>query len=128
MSKPTILKYENAVFCDVDETLVCWVDTSKPHELPLDMLRIKDPYEAVTNHVVPHWPNIKVLKSKRMRGSEVVVWSANGWQWARAVVEALGLQDYVDVIMSKPGCYIDDKPAEAFMGERIFLPSNSNYR
>ena len=33
----------------------------------------------------------------------------------------------VDLIMTKPHAYIDDKPAEEFMGEHIYLPYGNGY-
>lgn len=118
-----VVKNEMTFFVDIDETLVCWSTTKVAHSIA-----IKDPNDDVNNYVVPHLPHIKILKNKKTRGAHVVVWSAGGYAWAEAVVTALGLQEYVDQIMTKPSAYMDDKVATEFMGERIYLPPNSNYR
>lgn len=118
-----IVKNEMTFFVDIDETLVCWSTKSDKASY-----RIEDPNDGVSNYVIPHKPHIKILKNKKTRGAHVVVWSAGGYAWAEAVVTALGLQDYVDQIMTKPSAYMDDKIATELMGERIYLPPNSNYR
>lgn len=49
------------------------------------------------------------------------MWSAGGGEWAEAVVKALGLEKYVDLVMNKPSWYYDDKEAKDWMGKRIYL-------
>jgi FMN phosphatase YigB (HAD superfamily) len=117
-----VVKNEMTFFVDIDETLVKWSRNER------GAMTIIDPNDGVQNRVVPHWPHIKILKNKKTRGAHVVVWSAGGYAWAEAVVTALGLQNYVDQIMTKPSSYMDDKIATEFMGERIYLPIDSNYR
>lgn len=117
------IENELTFFCDVDETLVCWLNADENNGI-----LIVDPNDGVENWVRPHLPNIKVLKNKKARGCFTVIWSAGGYAWAKTVIEALELQDYVDLIMTKPVAYMDDKHANEFMGERIYLQPNSNYR
>lgn len=50
-----------------------------------------------------------------------MVWSAGGGDWAEAVVKALGIEEMVDIVMSKPSWYYDDKPCEDWMGKQIYL-------
>ena len=45
----------------------------------------------------------------------------------KAIVEALCLQDYVDVVSSKPFMYIDDLQANDILGERLYLGKDSKY-
>ncbi len=91
------------VFFDVDDTLVMWnqaPDSPEMVKLPL-----------LDGHVEPlviHQSHIKQLKDHKARGHYVVVWSAGGWEWALAVVKALGLENYVDEVMDKPHWYYDD--------------------
>lgn len=118
-----VVKNEMTFFVDIDETLVCWLEPYDPNGF-----EIIDPNDGMPNKVLPHHPHIKILKNKKTRGAHVVVWSAGGYAWAEAVINALGLAQYVDQIMTKPSAYMDDKLATEFMGERIYLPPNSNYR
>ena len=50
-----------------------------------------------------------------------MVWSASGYEWAVATVKALGLEGYVDLIMSKPLRIYDDKDAADFMPTRRYF-------
>lgn len=123
-----VVQNEMTFFVDVDETLVIWCPQTGIINDFTDLLTIKDPNDGNINWVQPHKPHIKILKNKKSRGAHVVVWSAGGYAWAEAVINALGLVEYVDQIMTKPSAYMDDKLATEFMGERIYLPPNSNYR
>lgn len=43
----------------------------------------------------------------------MVVWSAGGWDWAEAVVKTLKLENFVDLVISKPTWTYDDlQPSE----------------
>lgn len=119
-----VIPSNQAVFSDVDDTLIMWNAT--PEQLEKDGIRITCPgglwlnedgelvpSESWTQLVVPHKVHIEQLKKHKARGHTVVVWSAGGWDWARAAVEALGLEQFVDVVISKPRwCYDDLPPAE----------------
>jgi hypothetical protein len=43
------------------------------------------------------------------------VWSAGGHEWAEKAVRMLGIEEYVDVVMSKPAWWIDDLPANKIL-------------
>jgi predicted phosphatase len=62
-----------------------------------------------------------MIHHKRVRGYFIMVWSANGVVWAERVVKLLGLEQYVDLVITKPLEYIDDKPVEQWMTNRIWL-------
>jgi hypothetical protein len=88
---------------DVDDTLIMW--------------RIPEGYEGelVETEVfgfkdkgIPNKPAIEHLKKMKARGYSVVVWSAGGSDWAEAVVKALKLEEYVDVVMPKIDFHLDD--------------------
>ena len=113
------------VFIDVDDTLIMWSPTQEELDqrgieitCPASMVVIDD--EIKPSHtwkavVVPHRKHIEHLKRHKMRGHTVVVWSAGGFDWALAAVQALHLEEFVDIVISKPTWMIDDKKPEQFM-------------
>lgn len=106
---------EMNVFYDCDDTLVMW------HDEPCDII-IKDPYEeGISHNLKKHKKHIKLLKTHKAQGYGVVVWSAGGAKWAQSVVDALELNDHVDIIMAKPVKFIDDLTANEIMGTRVYL-------
>lgn len=114
-----IIENESTVFCDIDDTLVMWSDLfSQPHEGAIPII---DPYDNSTNYLVPHKKHINLLKKYKGRGQSVIIWSAGGYKWALSVVKALGLEEYVDLVMSKPMKYIDDLQASEILGTRLYL-------
>ena len=120
-----VINTESTIFVDVDDTLVMWDKTLRKNK---SRVEIPDPYTTGTfTYLVPHYGHIKILKDRKVRGSYIVVWSAGGNLWAEAVVKALGLEEYVDLVMTKPHAYIDDKRAEEFMVERIYIPYGNGY-
>ncbi len=123
--KMKVINIESTIFIDVDDTLVMWkeAETAKAD----DMIKVQCPHYNTNQFLVPHKGHIKILKDRKARGSFIVVWSAGGFAWAEAVVKALGLEQYVDLVMTKPHAYIDDKQAEEIMGERIYLPYGNGY-
>jgi hypothetical protein len=119
-----VIKQESTVFIDCDDTLVMWGFA----KYTPGTIAIGCPYyDDQIDHLKPHKGHIKVLKDRKARGSFIVVWSAGGFAWAEAVVKALGLEEYVDLCMTKPHMYIDDKPAEKFMGEHLYIPFGNGY-
>jgi phosphoserine phosphatase len=55
------------------------------------------------------------MKSHKFRGHTVIVWSAGGVEWAKTVVTALGLENYVDLVVAKPKWYYDDLQSHEFL-------------
>lgn len=119
-----IVDIESTIFVDCDDTLVMWGIKAKKGQ---KLIAITNPHDGTQDYLAPHKGHIKILKDRKARGSHIVVWSAGGFAWAAAVVKALGLESYVDQVMTKPHAYIDDKYAAEFMGERIYLPFGSGY-
>lgn len=113
-------KTERVVTFDIDGTLVL-------NESEGEALLIDDPYEKRIVMRYPHRPHIKLLKNYAARGFFIIVWSKNGYQWAEAVLKALGLIHKVNLIMTKPCVYIDDEPPANWMGEHVFIPADHSF-
>lgn len=109
----TVLNNDNTVFFDVDDTLVLW---EYPHE-QIDNTIVISAQDGYSVRVLPHLEHIKRLKQFKARAQGVVVWSQGGWEWAQAVVRALDLDEYVDIIMAKPRWLFDDLPVKYFLNE-----------
>jgi hypothetical protein len=109
------------VFFDVDDTLVVWGMGSSP-----DAIDVKMDWGAgiMIERLVPHKAHIEQMRKHRYRGHKIIVWSAGGSEWAEAVVNALGIRDMVDLIISKPVWYYDDIRSSEFLHEsaRIYIP------
>lgn len=120
-----VLPCDQLVFFDVDDTLVVWSPTKE--QLDKHGIDIKCPGGYVlldgelvqsgpwTERFVPHRKHMEQLKKHKARGHTIVVWSAGGWDWAQVAVKALGLEPYVDLVISKPTWSYDDKKPEEFM-------------
>ena len=104
-----VVENENMVCFDVDDTLVMWnIPPGREGECTLFN------NFGFAEWLLPHKPHIELLKSFKVRGQFVVVWSQGGYQWAREVVKHLGLEEYVDLVMSKPKWIVDDLPPSAW--------------
>lgn len=104
-------------YFDVDDTLVVWGKSHHPDAITIDN------YGHPTK-LVPHTAHIEFLKRQKARGFTVVVWSQGGARWAESVVKALKLEQFVDVIITKPTMYVDDLKAEEFMTQRVYFRDN----
>lgn len=105
IKKPFKVPPGPVAYFDVDDTLVMWSlpkDFNEPEKLIQVLCRNK------TERCLPNVHNINLLRSMSRRGHGIIVWSAGGSDWAEAVVDALGLNEYVDVVTAKPTYYIDD--------------------
>jgi hypothetical protein len=117
-----VVHYELTSFFDVDQTLVMW---KRPSQGETYSLEVTCPYDGNPIYLDPHHPHIKLLKNHSARGYYVTVWSANGYQWAKCIVDALELGPFVNQIMSKPRAFVDDLPAAEVLGEHIYLQPDS---
>ncbi len=118
-----VIQSDNIFFFDVDESLVFWDTTSHPEDKQ-HIVQVPDPYmrdKGCLVDMVPHFRNIDLLKRNKGQGRTVIVWSAGGSLWAESVVKTLGLEEYVDYVMSKPIAYLDDKPMEEWGITRVYL-------
>ncbi len=119
-----VINNENTEFFDVDDTLVLHED---PDTIPLnDRVSVTTAFGEII--VRPHAAMITLLKEAHIRGFCVIVWSKGGYNWASQVIAALGLEGYVNFVMSKPQHYFDDKPIQEWLTERIYLKPDTIYK
>lgn len=102
-------------YFDCDDTLLEWESCSKHDE---NAVQVRNNGHIFYKRAIH--PNINALKDHSHAGHIVIVWSAGGVEWATSVIRALKLEDYVDVILTKPDWYYDDKGAEHWLPERQF--------
>jgi HAD superfamily phosphatase (TIGR01681 family) len=110
-----VFKNELVVVVDCDGTLIKPSDHfgSGTFSLPYGSSMVQ--FEQIKVHV-------DLLKEYKNRGFVVVVWSMGGWAHAQRIVEALKIERFVDIVMSKPNKYVDDRTdIESILGTRIFL-------
>lgn len=118
-----VIENELTVEFDVDDTLLMW----HQENTLIDKIIIEDPYSREKIRLTPHVDHVKLLMDYKFRGYHVTVWSAAGWQWAKAAVVALKLQAYVDVVRTKPLKFVDDLPAGEVLGQRVYIPFKSGF-
>lgn len=116
------IRSDNNWMIDVDDTLIIW---DEKHERTLKMY---EPLLGQYIHIAPNWNNIRLVKEKHIRGATIFVWSQGGYRWAEAVVKALGLEGYIEFVMSKPSGIIDDLPASEWMPKPICLNPDKPYK
>ncbi len=109
-------KEAKTVYFDCDNTLVMW--SSRMYEPHWHERAI----EVGGYWLVPHVHHVNALKNHKEDGCTIVVWSQGGADWAKCVVDALGLEAWVDVCLRKPDIYYDDITAQQFMaGAKRYL-------
>lgn len=106
-------KNENRIFVDVDKTIITPCNRDDTGYIGFN-------YYGTRVFNKPMYNNIALLKAQKQRGYEVIVHSANGWEWAEEVIRVLNLKKYVDEVATKPLKYMDDIPADQWM-TRIFV-------
>ena len=120
--KMQVIKNDKIVFSDVDETLILY-DGIKYWEPNEGAIEIIHPLDNSVYYVIPHKEHIALLKKYKAQGYTVIVWSAQGYEWATTVVDTLGLRDNpVDICMSKALKFMDDLQAsEGILGTRVYI-------
>ena len=111
-------------YCDVDDTLVSWKTYPKRGKNSVEFI---DPYDNSALYLNVIHEHVEALKLHKLRGHNVVVWSAGGGEWAEVVVKKLQLESYVDLCIDKPHWFYDDLPASQFMPEisrKYYLKGN----
>lgn len=113
---------------DVDDTLVLPL-SKKEYFKGIKAVKVPDPLTpGKFIRMQAHEPMIRLLKEEKHKGSFVIVWSRGGSAWAGSVVEALNLEAYVDLIMSKPLVYFDDLSIEKWLIYRVYLDPKMKYK
>jgi phosphoserine phosphatase len=101
--KPLVIKKETIAPFDCDMTLI---------DYDIDG---RDKADLVKMGLNPIKKHIQTLINMKAGDFYIIVWSASGSAWAKHVVEKLGLNDYVDLVISKPRFYTDDEDARNWM-------------
>ena len=112
-----VIDTDNAVFFDVDDTLVMWSE----HELYHRKVTVKDPYTNDDEVLTINDSHVKLLRRMKCKGKTIIVWSHGGFKWAEAVVKALEIEEYVDLVMTKVEDYVDDLNIEEWALKNIYL-------
>lgn len=112
-----VIEFENLLMVDVDETLITKIDPSGRNGgfFTLQYGETLQFFDKCTENIA------LLIHHKKTRGYGIIVWSANGKEWAEKVVKHLEIDKYVDYIMTKPNKYLDDKPVETWMNSQIYL-------
>lgn len=121
----TIIDNENIRPFDVDGTLIVPYD---PNAGQFTAAFVFDPVDNKTIKVTINQAMTRMIREEYHRGGYVIVWSRSGKEWATNVVRALGLQEYVHLVMSKPTVYFDDLPVGEWLKDRVFLPPTTRYK
>lgn len=121
-------------YFDVDHTLIIWEMDPKEYsplkgsdDYGIEKLLNKQPeslkiaFDGKEFSIRPIWTHVSQLVQQSLKGVKIVVWSAGGVDWAEAIVNRLGLNDFVDVVITKPHFFYDDSNPEGFMGKHFFF-------
>lgn len=110
------LESHKVLTVDCDDTLVMWQLSMYP-DLPRVEVALPDIAPSI---LVLNQKNVNLVKKFYKLGFKIVVWSQTGYDWAKAVAEAVGLSEYVTLYMTKPRYHVDDLPSSVWMGERLW--------
>lgn len=115
-----ILKNENMIGVDIDDTLLMWDNPTidGPGKLAIE-------FAGKIVYLTPHTYHIDLLKMYEERGCYLIFWSANGWRHAERAVTALGLEYLADGekghIQTKLSKHMDDSTDSAgILGPRVY--------
>jgi hypothetical protein len=120
--RPRTIENDLIVCTDIDDTLVIW-NNVKWWEPGPGLVEFHDPTDSSRVYLKPHTAHIHLLRKYKAQGYTIIAWSAGGHRWARSVINTLGLDDIVDIRMSKPLKYMDDlKGPDGILGSRVYIP------
>lgn len=126
MKGTTVITNERPVPCDVDDTLI--MTSGKAGEYPdLPRIVVTDPLDPTKVLVFAvNVAMVRILKEEIARGAFTIVWSRGGFAWAEIICNKLELK--VDLIMTKPAVYLDDKPVEQWLKDRVYIGPETTYK
>lgn len=108
-----IIENELVCFWDMDETLA--MDDVNGCVEYIDVAGNK-------HRCRPHRIHIDQIKKHKARGYTNIVWSGNGHRHAEILIKALGIEEYVDICMSKGTKHWDDlEDANNILTNRVYL-------
>ncbi len=119
-----IIKNESVVTFDIDQTLLMDVDENNWPGRKVQVYH-KASHKFMTKII--HEPHLKLLIEQADRGMYIILWSQRGFEWARAAAIALEIMPIVDLIITKPRTYVDDKKCKEWMGPQIYLNPKAKY-
>lgn len=112
-----VIENELIVACDIDDTLVMWDSPTVP-----SFGKVEIQFAGKSVYLTPHQYHIDLIKMYKERGYFVIAWSANGKSHAKKVIEALNLDEYVDLAMTKLTKHMDDsKDPGSILGPRVYV-------
>lgn len=125
-----VIRSENNIMVDVDGTLIDHVAPDSLSTLPTEeVLSVSDPLQAgKLIKVRINKAMVRLLEEEHNRGSTIIVWSRGGYRWASNVIQALGLDNKVDYVMTKPLVYFDDVEVQDWLKYRVFLTPETVYK
>ena len=112
-----VLENDHCVFFDVDDTLIMW----KRHDDNAKIVSIYEPSLKVTQDLYVKEAHVELLKRIHGRGKQIIVWSHGGWAWAEAVVNELGISEYVYAVMTKVEDYVDDRDLKEYISKNLYI-------
>lgn len=107
---------------DVDDTLIMHDFDNGTHDIFINDPYVKD--MVISGRI--HTRHVELLKRSRAQGYFIIVWSGGGKLWADAVVDALGIREYVNFTTAKMVKFVDDLPAQEVLVNRIYLNEKGN--
>ncbi len=107
---------------DIDGTLVVHRSES------LYSVNVLDPLTGKTLVMGKNLAMIRLLKEEKHRGGFIVAWSRGGYEWATNVIQALELEEFVDIVMDKPLVYFDNEEVTNWMKDRVFIGPDVKYK
>lgn len=113
-----VFAYDHTVFVDVDNTLILYPTKHEIHNYDLE---VRCPYSYELLKFCKHKGHERLLKNCYAQGYAVVVWSAQGFAWCKAVIEAMELEEYVTMCMGKPQIIVDDKDFDKWPIANLYL-------
>jgi len=93
-------------YFDCDNTLVLY--RGHPDYKRCKKIKIRDQVTGELVKLAIHQRHVDWLKCMKRRGEKIIVWSAGGEAWVKAVCVALRIDRYVDHMLGKPDTIYDD--------------------